>query len=94
MEPFGPGNLRPQFLIRNVMDTGFSKIVKEAHVKFVLKQKNVNFSGIGFNLADKFHLLQMQEPLDIVFCVEENEWNNTTSLQLRIIDFELSKTNS
>jgi single-stranded-DNA-specific exonuclease len=73
---------------------GFSKIVKEAHVKFVLKQKNISFSGIGFNLADRFHLLQMQEPLDIVFCIEENEWNNITSLQLRVIDVELSKNAS
>ncbi len=94
MEPYGPENMRPLFLARNVIETGFSKIVKEAHVKFVLKQKNINFSGIGFNMANKFHLLQMQEPLDIVFCVEENEWNNTTSLQLRVLDLELSKTNS
>ena len=92
MEPYGPENMRPVFVARNVLETGFSKIVKEAHVKFVLKQKNINFSGIGFNMADKFHLLQMQEPLDLVFCVEENEWNNTTSLQLRVIDIQLSKT--
>jgi single-stranded-DNA-specific exonuclease len=91
MEPYGPDNMRPVFVARNVEETGFSKIVKEAHVKFVLKQKNINFSGIGFNMADKFHLLQMQEPLDIVFCIEENEWNNTTSLQLKVIDLELSK---
>ncbi|MEY2901879.1 MAG: single-stranded-DNA-specific exonuclease RecJ [Bacteroidota bacterium] len=91
MEPYGPDNMRPVFVARNVQETGFSKIVKEAHVKFVLKQKNINFSGIGFNMVDKFHLLQMQEPLDIVFCIEENEWNNTTSLQLKVIDIELSK---
>jgi single-stranded-DNA-specific exonuclease len=94
MEPYGPDNMRPVFVARNVQETGFSKIVKEAHVKFVLKQKNISFSGIGFNLADRFHLLQMQEPLDIVFCIEENEWNNITSLQLRVIDVELSKNAS
>lgn len=93
MEPYGPENMRPVFVAKQVIETGFSKLLKEAHIKFVLKQKNINFSGIGFNMADKFHLLQMQEPIDIVFCVEENEWNNTTSLQLRVIDFELSKTN-
>jgi single-stranded-DNA-specific exonuclease len=92
MEPYGPENMRPVFVARNVMETGFSKILKEAHIKFVLKQKNINFSGIGFNMADKFHLLQMQEPLDLVFSVEENEWNNTTSLQLRVIDIVLSKS--
>jgi len=31
------------------------KIVKEAHIKFSLKQDNTLFTGIGFNMADKFH---------------------------------------
>ena len=34
MEPFGPENLRPVFIARNVMDTGYSKIVKEQHIRF------------------------------------------------------------
>ena len=40
MEPFGPENMRPVFIARNVMDTGYSKIVKELHIRFVLKQNN------------------------------------------------------
>lgn len=32
MEPFGPDNLRPVFLAKKVMDTGYSKIVKEEHI--------------------------------------------------------------
>jgi single-stranded-DNA-specific exonuclease len=91
MEPFGPENLRPVFIAKNVWDTGYTKIVKEDHLRFSLKQKNTVFTGIGFNMADKFHLFQMKKPLDIVFKIDENEWNGNKSLQLRMIDFRLSQ---
>lgn len=90
MEPFGPENLRPVFIVKNVMDNGWSKIVKEQHIRFSLKQDNVTMHGIGFGLADKFHLLQQKKPVDVVFTIDINEWNGTTSLQMRVIDFRLS----
>lgn len=91
MEPFGPENLRPVFIARKVMDSGFSKIVKEQHLRFVVKQDNITLTGIGFNMADKFALLQMKIPLDIVFKIDENEWNGQKNLQLRVIDCRLSE---
>jgi single-stranded-DNA-specific exonuclease len=91
MEPFGPGNLRPLFVARRVVNTGYSKILKELHVKFSLRQDHMTFSGIAFNMADKFPLLQMKKPLDLVFKIDENEWNGQKSLQLRVIDFRLSE---
>jgi single-stranded-DNA-specific exonuclease len=94
MEPFGPENMRPVFISKKVSETGFSKIVKEQHVRFVLKQGNTTLTGIGFNMAEKFHLLQTKKPLDIVFTIDENEWNGQTSLQLKMIDFKLSENNS
>ena len=86
MEPFGPENLRPVFIAKNVIDTGWSKIVKEQHIRFSLKQDNVTITGIGFAMADKFHLLEQKRPVDIVFKIDENEWNGEKSLQLRMID--------
>lgn len=91
MEPFGPENLRPVFIAKKVRDTGYSKIVKEEHIKFSLKQNGIVLNGIGFKTADKFHLLQMQKPIDIVFKIDENEWDGNKTLQLRIIDFRLSE---
>ncbi len=91
MEPFGPENPRPVFVARKVFNSGYSKIVKEQHIKFSLKQDNVTFSGIGFNMADKFHLLEGNKPVDIVFKIDENEWNGVTNLQLRVIDFRHSE---
>ena len=90
MEPFGPENLRPVFVAKKVWNTGYSKIVKEEHIKFSLKQNNIVFTGIGFKMADKFPLLQMSKPIDIVFKIDENDWNGNKTLQLRMIDFRLS----
>ena len=92
MEPFGPENLRPVFVAKKVWNTNYSKIVKEEHIKFSLKQNNTVLTGIGFKMADKFHLLQMNNPLDVVFKIDENEWNGNKTLQLRIIDLRLSES--
>jgi len=86
MEPFGPDNLRPVFLTRNVRDTGFSKVVKDKHLRFSLRQNGVVFNGIGFDMADKMELLASGKPVDVVYKIDENEWNGQKSLQLRIID--------
>lgn len=90
-EPLGPENLKPVFLARNVMDTGFSKIVKEEHLKLSVKQKGSgSFSGIGFFMADKFPIVESKRPFDMVFTIEENEWNGNISLQLKVIDIRAS----
>jgi single-stranded-DNA-specific exonuclease len=91
MEPFGPENLRPVFVARKVADTGYSKIVKEQHVRFSVRQGNVTITGIGFGMAEKFSLLQMKKPVDIVFKIDENEWNGEKNLQMRIIDMRVSE---
>jgi single-stranded-DNA-specific exonuclease len=57
----------------------------------VVKSENLTLTGIGFNLAEKFHLLQLNKPVDIVYTIDENEWNGETSLQLKVIDFRLSE---
>ena len=91
MEPFGPENMRPVFIARAVVETGYSKIAKEQHIRFAIKQGNTVMNGIGFNMAEKYPLLQMKKPLDIVFALDENEWNGNVSLQLKVIDIRLSE---
>ncbi|MDE3184016.1 MAG: single-stranded-DNA-specific exonuclease RecJ [Bacteroidota bacterium] len=92
MEPYGPENLRPVFITKNVTSTSWTKVVKENHIRFVVKNDNITLTGIGFNLAEKFNLLQLNEPLDIVYTIDENEWNGQTNLQLKVIDFRLSES--
>ncbi len=92
MEPYGPENLRPVFITKNVSDTSWSKIVKELHIRFVVKHHDKVFTGIGFNLAEKFYLLKTGKPIDIVYTIDQNEWNGDVSLQLKVIDIRLSET--
>lgn len=88
MEPFGPENMTPVFLARGVQDFGHSRIVKEKHLRLVVRQDNTTFVGIGFNMADKFPIVQSGQPFDIVFKVDENEWNGQKNLQLRVEDIK------
>lgn len=91
MEPFGPENMRPVFVAKNLRDTGFSKIVKEQHLRFSVKQKDIHLTGIGFNMANKFSLLQESKPLDIVFTLDLNEFNGEKNLQMKVMDVKLSE---
>lgn len=91
MEPFGPDNMRPLFVVRRVYDTGYSKIVKEDHLRFVLRQGDVTFTGIGFNLAAKYPLLAGSSAVDVVFTLDENEWNGEKNLQLKVVDVRRSE---
>jgi single-stranded-DNA-specific exonuclease len=86
MEPFGPGNMKPVFISHGVKDTGHSKILKEQHIRFVVQQQETVFTGIGFNMAEKFALLQHNSPLDIVYTLDINEWNGERMIQLKVID--------
>jgi len=88
MEPFGPENRKPVFISRGVRDTGYSKLVKEKHIRFSLRQQDTVLTGIGFNMADKMELLK--NPVDIVYTLDENVWNGERSLQLKVLDVKSS----
>lgn len=94
MEPFGPENMRPVFITKNATETGFSKIVKEKHLRFVLKHDDVTLTGIGFNLAGKMELLQKDQPVDVVYTIDLNEWNGVQSIQLKVIDINTPPINN
>jgi single-stranded-DNA-specific exonuclease len=91
MEPYGPDNNQPVFISRNVQDTGWSRILKGEHIRFSLHQEHTTINGIGFCMSDRFPLLLEKRPLDIVFTIDENEWNGNSSMQMRVIDFRLSE---
>ena len=90
-EPFGPANMKPVFVSRKVYDyQGNSAVVRDTHLRIVARQENGGITeGIGFGLADKYDVVK-DGPFDMVFCIEENEYNGTTRLQVRVIDVKKS----
>ena len=93
MEPFGPDNMRPVFLAKNVRDTGYSKLVKEAHISFNLTQGNNSVRGIGYNMPEKIDIVKSGKPFDIVFQLQLNEWQGTQSIQMQVIDLKETSPN-
>jgi single-stranded-DNA-specific exonuclease len=91
MEPYGPENMRPVFITRRVSDTSWSRIVKELHIRFVIRHEAITLTGIGFNMAEKFPIVSSGKPFDIVYTLDENEWNGDTALQLKVMDIRLSE---
>jgi len=90
--PFGPNNMKPTFISKHVTSTGFVKALGEdgLHLKANLVQNRVIISAIGFGLGEKKSLLDSKAEVDIIFTIEENEWNGNTSLQLNLKDIRKS----
>lgn len=86
-EPFGPANMRPVFISRNVQDfRGTSRVVKEQHLRVIVHQGDgTTIDGIGFGLAAKYPIVQ-QGLFDIVYTLDENEFNGKTSVQMKVLD--------
>lgn len=90
-EPFGPGNMTPVFLTRNIKDSGYGKAIGAdgTHLKLFLKQEDEKgYSAIGFGMANKKDLACNGDFFDAVYSVDENTWNGVTSLQLRLRDIK------
>jgi single-stranded-DNA-specific exonuclease len=83
LEPHGPGNPEPVFLCRGVR-VASRRVVGENHLKLFLRHGSRAFSAIGFGMADAS--VEEGAGLDILFSPEHNDWNGSTSIQLRLID--------
>ncbi|MCZ8091692.1 single-stranded-DNA-specific exonuclease RecJ [Flavobacterium sp.] len=91
-EPFGPQNMTPVFMCKNVKDTGYGKTIgqNDEHLKLFVKQSRSfgteGFGVIGFGLGNKIEITKNQNPFDIAFCIDENEFNGNITVQLRLKD--------
>lgn len=91
MAPYGPGNMKPVFLTRGVVDTGGARIVGEDHLKMTLRMAGTQgptFDAIGFRLGAHFERVKKGEPFSVLYTLEENEWNGRRTLQLSIKDLK------
>jgi len=90
MAPFGPENMKPVFKTTGVRDNGYGKRVgsDSSHLKLNLFQgdNQKTFNAIGFGLGTKIEMVENE--FDIVYSLEENEWNGFVSVQLILRDLE------
>jgi len=92
-QPFGPENMSPVFMARNVCDTGSGRMVGSTgeHLKLELRQAgngNKILQAIAFGQSDHFEYIRSGKPFDICFSVEMNEFRGNRNLQLNIKDMK------
>jgi len=93
LAPFGPKNMKPVFLSKAVKEKGFARIVGNDHLKLDLfdpSNETVQLPAIAFNLGQHLDGIKSGNPFDVVYTIEENEWNGVVSLQLNIKDIRPS----
>lgn len=94
-QPFGPENMSPIFVSRNIFDSGSGRMVGSSgeHLKLDLCQESTGtktLSAIAFGQANHFEYIKSQRPFDICYSVEINEFRGTRNLQLNIRDIKPS----
>lgn len=88
LEPTGQKNPAPLFLLRNARPRSLRQIGSGRHLKMTLDQNpgSAVLDGIAFRQGERISGLENCEALDLLFHLEENEWNGRRSLQLNIQD--------
>jgi single-stranded-DNA-specific exonuclease len=89
-EPFGPQNMTPVFMTKDIKDTGYAKTLgaEEEHLRLFVKQSlgTDGIAAIGFGLGKKLNIAQNQNPFQLAYTIAENEWNGNISTQLMLKD--------
>jgi single-stranded-DNA-specific exonuclease len=87
--PFGPDNMKPRFVTRNVLLKYPPKKVGGDHLKLSVYSRKGSLDAIGFNMGEFFDKLDTTHPFDICYVVEINSWNGQEKPQLQLRDIKL-----
>jgi len=90
--PFGPQNMTPIFVSKNVKDTGDSRTIgsDHSHLKIeIIDDTKAPISGIGFSMGHFYDKIKTGKSFDICYSIEENEFRGNTKLQLFIRDIKI-----
>ena len=89
LAPFGIGNQKPTFLIKNIEPLFIQQVGRTAdHMKFQINIGGKKYGVIAFGMGKLADELRILRKMDMVFHLEINRWNNKESIQLQALDFE------
>ncbi len=95
LSPFGMGNAEPTFVSRGLLIEDMRLVGKDRkHVKFKFHPptggSRFQIDGIGFGLGERMGEFHVGDKVDIVYVIDENEWDGKKNLQLKIKDIKQS----
>jgi single-stranded-DNA-specific exonuclease len=89
--PFGPENMAPVFITKNVYVSGYANVVGGKHIKMtVMQQGSPLFDCIAFNHGEYAEKIKKDVPFDICYSIEENIWREKRSIQLNVKGIRVS----
>ena len=86
LAPFGPSNMNPVFMTKNVKIIGYPYTVGTNHLKMKVGKENHILNLIGFNMGELAPSLKKGSSVDIVYSLEENIWQNKSRIQGKLKD--------
>lgn len=88
-QPFGIGNPKPLFLIRNIATSNLDYLGKDQkHLRIRANGDGASCKAFGF--GQYFQQIKANNQVSIIAEIEENIWNGRVSVDLNIKDFILS----
>lgn len=92
MQPFGPQNMKPVFVTRNLILGDDTRTVgsDNSHLKIEVidPQTGESRMGIAFGWGEKMEALKNAEHLHLAYHLDENVWNGKSLWQLHVLDID------
>ena len=90
LEPFGLSNPSPRFIMRDLLLTHIYFMGKnKQHLKLIV-EKDKTYECVGFNMAYLAENFEVGDKVDILFQIDENNFNNERKVQFLLKDIRLS----
>ena len=95
LEPFGPGNPRPLFVSRRLINHRDTRAVgkEREHLRLDVTDRLNAITGIAFGRADMAEYIQNGNPVDICYELNENTFNHYTTIQMMVQDIQPCSVN-
>ena len=95
LEPFGPGNPRPLFVSRRLINHRDTRAVgkEREHLRLDVTDRLNAITGIAFGRADMADYIQNGNAVDICYELNENTFNHYTTIQMMVQDIQPCSVN-
>jgi single-stranded-DNA-specific exonuclease len=91
IEPCGPQNPTPVFILNDLAVTSVRGIGAGKHLKFTFEKDGHSFTGLLFGVAESQNSFNVGDKVDILFTVGVNTFNGRTDLQLILSDIRYAE---
>ncbi len=86
LSPFGQGNPRPIFCLKDAEVVGEPKVVGENHLKFAIRKGESHIFAFAPRKAELIKKIRPLTRVDLVFTFTRDEWARNPRYELRVID--------